>query len=542
MDSKIANRSVYLDLFTYLDVQDKRFNNMKLKDILDYIEKSPNYKSVADKEEFRVLKEACDNSDDLGNMRLISQSHYDHTDGGKDFFNYSGDSCTDDPIQACAFKSDSGDVYVAYRGTGDGRWGDNAQGFTDVSTDMQEAARDYFDHVVDQYGCEGDLYVTGHSKGGNEAQYVMMTSKHQNEIDGCYSFDGQGFSPDAMERFKDNPNYEKLRHLIYSINGDNDPVHDIIGGGLVPEENMYYVNLHYVDDGGFHFSYVHDMLGMLTPSGIDWVLDENGNITHGTEGPLSQLSAQLYHNLSLLPESVQASCAAALMSFVDMLTGGSLDGADANIFDYAVFNMIGIPVVVASISEFAIKYMYENYGIGGAIATAFVAAGLATGICAVLSIFAFVAEVAHIVQQVIGFAKVVLNKLKDICQNVAQWVGDIFKKCSDFISSIKEWFYTNSPGYKYANANPYIQIHTAKMRDYAQRLDTASRRAKTLDSEMNSYYWHLLIEWDAIPKLAMLLKVGIGLDYATRLDKSSNYLKKTASDFEKVEKDIIAAL
>ena len=46
-----------------------------------------------------------------------------------------------------------------------------------------------------------NIIVTGHSKGGNKAQYVTINSKYNDLIDKCFSFDGQGMSPEAIEAF-----------------------------------------------------------------------------------------------------------------------------------------------------------------------------------------------------------------------------------------------------------------------------------------------------------------------------------------------------
>ena len=127
-DSEVADISVILDAYMYLnyqsdteDIQGKNLNQL-LKDT------KSEYK---DSECYKVLKKACEENPSLGEYTLVSQSHYDHETNGQDFFNYTGEKCTDDPIQACTFKSLDGDLYVAYRGTGSKRWGDNGQGFSD---------------------------------------------------------------------------------------------------------------------------------------------------------------------------------------------------------------------------------------------------------------------------------------------------------------------------------------------------------------------------------------------------------------------------
>ena len=147
-DSNVADISAILDAYMYLNYQvdPEHVKERNLNNILENMKAK-----YEDNEYYKVLEKACEENPSLGEYTLVSQSHYEHETNGQDFFNYTGEECTDDPIQACAFKSPDGDLYVAYRGTGAKRWGDNGQGFVDESTDMQEAAKAYFDHVVDTY-------------------------------------------------------------------------------------------------------------------------------------------------------------------------------------------------------------------------------------------------------------------------------------------------------------------------------------------------------------------------------------------------------
>ena len=101
-----------------------------------------------DPAKIKQLQEMLDANPELKKVTVLSNSHID----GKGVIHSAGKKATDDYIQVCAYKfpGKDGDVYVAYRGTGDGRWGDNAEGFTEQSTDMQRDAQKYFDYVVEQ--------------------------------------------------------------------------------------------------------------------------------------------------------------------------------------------------------------------------------------------------------------------------------------------------------------------------------------------------------------------------------------------------------
>lgn len=112
-------------------------------------------------------------------------------------------------------------------------------------------------------------------------------------------------------------------------------------------------------------------------------------------------------------------------------------------------------------------------------------------------------------------------------------------------NKVKEWFYKHSTGYKYSNSNPYIVINTDKMNSYASQLENLSRRAKNLDRRMNNLYWHAGFDWNvarAISNLGTLLKTEIVLDFALRLDKNVSYLRATANEFEKVEREVLSLM
>lgn len=55
--------------------------------------------------------------------------------------------------------------------------------------------------MVETYGEGKNIYVSGHSKGGNKAQYVGVL--RGSEIEHVYSFDGQGFSRAFVNRYQD---------------------------------------------------------------------------------------------------------------------------------------------------------------------------------------------------------------------------------------------------------------------------------------------------------------------------------------------------
>lgn len=108
-----------------------------------------------------------------------------------------------------------GSHFVAYRGTtmeiDDWRL-DFQISFEEI--EAQRAAARYLQYVMSKYA--GDIYVGGHSKGGNLAVYASMNSSSEvrNRIKKIYSFDGPGFCPELLEKDKFNEIKERIVHIV----------------------------------------------------------------------------------------------------------------------------------------------------------------------------------------------------------------------------------------------------------------------------------------------------------------------------------------
>lgn len=132
--------------------------------------------------------------------------------------------------------------YVGFQGTQEDEWYDNAEGMVKIVTSQQVDAAQYFDRMVEDHNImiQDQVIVTGHSKGGNKAQYVTMASENADLVDSCIALDGQGFSPEAVEQWKQYPGmYEERRNKIILVAGKNDFVH-VLGERIAA--NTYYID------------------------------------------------------------------------------------------------------------------------------------------------------------------------------------------------------------------------------------------------------------------------------------------------------------
>lgn len=96
-------------------------------------------------------------------------------------------------------KDSENNITVIYSGDyayGDS-WVDNFVGAVQEDSNEQENALKFFNECLTKaevYGEIGNVTVSGHSKGGNLAQYVTIVS---GLADYCLSYDGQGFQMDS---------------------------------------------------------------------------------------------------------------------------------------------------------------------------------------------------------------------------------------------------------------------------------------------------------------------------------------------------------
>lgn len=123
----------------------------------------------------------------------------------------------------CFADEDESSACVVFRGTGGtyDAWYDNVTGEYEKDTKLQKVAADF---VKNDCGAFNNLTVSGHSKGGNLAQYVTVTCASQ--ITSCVSFDGQGFGRKFLYEYREE--IKEAADKITSISAYNDYVNILL--------------------------------------------------------------------------------------------------------------------------------------------------------------------------------------------------------------------------------------------------------------------------------------------------------------------------
>lgn len=339
-----AEISMVLDTFMYLNYQ-QAADGTSIREILKELEQYPAYREGGSHfGEYTIIAQAAEN-DEIGELVIGCQS-----------VNMGYDTGT----AACTFSSPDADTfYVVYRGTGDGEWPDNGIGMTEEVTTQQERALQYFEEVVDTTGAGKDqrLVITGHSKGGNKAQFVTMETQYGDRIDACYSVDGQGFSPKAVKRWQNKygkSGFEERTKKIQGIHGENDYV-SALGYCIIPRENIRYVRTP-AEKG--NFAGYHDIKYMFAKRKEDLKTGEytisfqgRKNAYTPERGPLGEYAAALSAGVMALPGAARDGCAAVVMQVMESLQGTKtgLNGEKLTLFDFFDFTSAGVPVIVSSL-------------------------------------------------------------------------------------------------------------------------------------------------------------------------------------------------
>lgn len=339
-----AEISMVLDTFMYLDYKEAR-EGTSLSTILKDLQTHPDYGGGGvHYEEYTVLRQAAER-EEVGNLIITCQS-----------VNMGYDSGT----SACTFMTPDGEcVFVVYRGTGDGEWPDNGIGMTSAATIQQKRALSYFEQVVETLEIKDDqrLIVTGHSKGGNKAQFVTMETKYIRLLDACYSVDGQGFSEQAIEGWKDRygaSGYRGRTAKLYGIHGENDYV-SVLGNPIIPKGQIRYVATPVEKS---NFAGYHDIKYMFASLVYDektgnyrTVFNGRKNNDTAKQGELGEYAALLSGCVMELPPQKRDGCAAVIMQLME-ISGGQMwgiNGEQLKLADLRDFTLQGIPVISRSL-------------------------------------------------------------------------------------------------------------------------------------------------------------------------------------------------
>lgn len=252
-----------------------------------------------------------------------------------------------DKTLALCFVENKGDknTIVAFRGTTSNEWADNVEGLNLADTECQKEALDYIECLPYK-----DITVVGHSKGGNKAMYVAVTS---DKVTHCVSMDGQGFSREFIDKYWAEINAKSGIITNYSVSTDY--VHILLFP--VPNSEQVYCKGY---DGG---EGIDDPAQHHSPNSF-FVTDKNGKLVFDKDEKLQIIqtdedeSAVMLHEFTTFvlnngTDEDKAEIVDYLSKLLSLTFG---DGANTDkIIEYALKDTDALTTVLA----YLVKYMDE---------------------------------------------------------------------------------------------------------------------------------------------------------------------------------------
>lgn len=277
---------ILLDNLIYLKWDVKE--NEKLINLADNLLKNEDFDQLMDavgnciirmtsEEWINILKQIRDKPN-LNNLRIKNVDIYNN---GMEY--------------ACFIDEDE-NATVIFRGTATTEeWEDNGKGAYEYDTKEQIEALNYINGL--DYS---NITVTGHSKGGNKAQYVTIFSP---KIVQCISINGQGFSKEFISKYEDDINKNKKK--IISINAKYDYVNCLFNS--VSEKKYYIKTEIQINPFDYHKANI--------------LLDEQGNLRQETnEAEFSKIINYFSSNLiSNLPGDLRYLVIEGVINVIELI-------------------------------------------------------------------------------------------------------------------------------------------------------------------------------------------------------------------------------
>lgn len=493
---RLFSQIAYTDLDQELKTKqlDEKKDAIPLRELLE-----------GDTKTLKKLKALGITDDELDNWKLAAT----HDQNAENGFYACVIQTSDEPLEAAvAFR---GSEKMEHLDSALNDWVNADLGLLNSTLTTQQAeARKFLSERKDLLSQYSSLEMTGHSLGGNLAEYATIVSEDyglDGNISRCVSLDGPGFSDEfiATHRSQIEHMRGKMTHYSWSLVGT-------LLNRLPGQEDKFLKvsnDANKLDEDEYNDFSRHDTKFLE--------VDSNGSFCVGEQDTLSKCTSWLSKQIDDLPRPAGDAlvCSAAIFLLSYAWVKDRMFDDDGNLTPIGVATIVAVVSTLPAVAAIAFS---------------------AVVVIAAVAVTAFV----------VGLAKEVLFKVVDVicdfvgaaCNWVAEKVSELRDAIISKIDAVKKWAKENfDKGYKYATSHPQIRVDPDKLTSYATRLRSVNSRIAALDRRLDGLYWKvgLLGLWD-------LMQADILTGYSFRLRKCVSYLVETASDFTSVELNLLKKL
>lgn len=377
-------------------------------------------------------------------------------------------------------------------------------------TNQHEEVHRFYEANNDLLERYESLTMTGHSLGGNLAEYATIVSDEygfDDNIKQCVSMDGPGFSDEFLDEYRDE--IKKMSAVMYH------PRWSLVGTMLQDLPGVKYQFVDVVDE-------VKGISSCIARHSAKNLVYNGDNLVPGEQDVVSIHTEKISEGLDHLPKflgdalisivgSTAINLAWTIENFVDKDGHITETGWQTIAISLGLITLVGPTTLITGA-------VYVALGTIGVLVFAGVAEVVTEGIVYLKDSICKVAKAAFELGVELG------QKLVDIVDSVIDGIVSFFtgkkKKKVNY-------------GAEYAKEHPYIEFDTYKMRDYASRLENYIKRIKGLNARLIDY----LRENERF-----LLFVG-GFELSLEgVASATVWLEATADEMETIENELMSYL
>lgn len=455
--------------------------------------------------------------------------------------------------KAMVLQDPDGNIYIHFRGTGDGNWLQNDAAYGPEPSQVQEWAHEYCDHMIERYGGSAEeIYITGHSQGGNNTQYAMLTTKYPDRITMAVSLDGQGFSHEVAQQIRERygeAGYQERAEKLYAYNGAYDFVSPLGQEQLVPGDHTYMVELsdgYHTGDEGVSVRSYHD---------VRWMLDEDGNLgpVHPYNSPdngesgFRKLILDLNGYLNLLPAGIQADVASRAMKLAEYFMpgpNGNIQG-DLGLQDICRVVELLIPLLLVTVitNPGDLVQLLAEYGVFDKLANLvkehpLLAVVMILYMPALIEVLKLLGIAVGVILAVVEVLAILVDIAITVFSAIKEFCDKAIAAIKSAVNAVKQWARnTFNKGVSYVRDHPSFSCDPDALERLADRLSNIQARLMRLDSDMNTLYWQV-----GFLDLLDILHANLVTGGSPTLFLAECYLRNAASRIRSAENQAAAIM
>ena len=251
----------------------------------------------------------------------------------------------------------SSEAIVAFKGTSGGEeWIDNVEGLNLSDTPCQKEALDFIECLP-----YTDITAIGHSKGGNKAMYVAITSSKVKE---CVAFDAQGFSQKFLDKYWAEIQIRGGNISNYSLKADY--VHALMF--QIPNAHLFYC----IGAGVDNIKQLHspNSFFMQDNAGNLWI-DESGSVII-RRGEEAESIAILRNFTTFIINNANEADKTQIIYYVSELLALTFAGGEISkdeLINFALSDPDSLALVLAYLVKYMEVYDLDSADIDGLLET-----------------------------------------------------------------------------------------------------------------------------------------------------------------------------